>query len=42
MNIWKNTSTLDGFDYGLNFTGSKKDADIALIGSKTIDIDEIL
>ena len=29
MKIWKNTSTLDGFDDGLDFTQSKLDADIA-------------
>ena len=38
MKIWKNTSTLDGFDDGLIFTSSKKDADIVLMGSKPIDI----
>jgi len=36
--IWKNTSTLDDFDDGLNFTESKSKADIALIGSKPIEI----
>ena len=38
MKIWKNTSTLDGFDDELTFTQSILDADIALIGSKSIEI----
>lgn len=38
MKIWKNTKTLDGFDDGLTFTESKSKADIALIGSKPIEI----
>ena len=40
MKIWKNTSTLDGFDKELNFTESKRDADIILMGSKHIEINE--
>ena len=40
MLIWKNTATLDGFDGGLNFTQSKTEADIVLMGSKPIDIAE--
>ena len=40
MRIWKNTSTLNGFDEGLRFTKSKDKADIALLGSKSIDLDE--
>ena len=40
MLIWKNTATLDGFDDGLNFTQSKIEAEIALMGSKPIDIVE--
>ena len=28
MLIWKNTATLDGYDNGLDFTDSKKDADL--------------
>ena len=40
MKIWKNTSTLDGFDDGLNFTESKTEAEIVLLGSKSIDINE--
>ena len=38
MKIWKNTSTLDGFDDGLEFTQLKLETDIALIGSKPIEI----
>ena len=38
MKIWKNTSTLDGYDNGLQFTDSKNDAIIALLGSKRINI----
>ena len=41
MKIWKNTSTLDGFDEGLKFTESKIDADIALMGGKPIDLDQL-
>ena len=40
MLIWKNTATLDGYDDGLHFTSSKKDAEIALIGSKSIKLEE--
>ena len=40
MKIWKNTSTLAGFEKGLNFTESKKDADIVLMGSKYIKINQ--
>jgi len=40
MLIWKNTATLDGYDEGLQFTDSKKDADIALLGSKPIKLKE--
>ena len=40
MKIWKNTSTLDGFDKELNFTESKRDADIVLMGSKHIEINQ--
>jgi phosphoglycerate dehydrogenase-like enzyme len=40
MKIWKNTSTLDGFDDGLNFTESKTDADIVLMGGKPIEINQ--
>ena len=41
MKIWKNTSTLDGFDDGLNITESKNEAEIAFIGSKPINLDEM-
>ena len=40
MLIWKNTATLDGYDKGLQFTPSKNNADIALLGSKSIDLTE--
>ena len=40
MKVWKNTSTLDGFDNGLIFTKSKNQANIALMGGKTIDLNE--
>jgi len=40
MLVWKNTSTLDGYDNGLRFTENKKQADIALMGSKPINLDE--
>ena len=40
MLIWKNTATLDGYDEDLHFTESKKDADIALLGSKPINLIE--
>ena len=38
MKIWKNTSTLDGYDEGLDFTAEKNQAEIALLGSKPIDL----
>jgi len=38
LKIWKNTSTLDNFDEGLFFTENKKEAIIALLGSKPIEI----
>jgi len=40
MKIWKNTSTLDGFDDGLTFTKLKSKANIILMGSKTIEIND--
>lgn len=40
MKIWKNTSTLDGYDEGLKFTEEKDQAEIALLGSKAINLDE--
>ena len=35
IKIWKNTATLDDYGEGLNFTNNKKEANIALLGSKT-------
>ena len=40
MKIWKNTSTLNGYDNGLIFTEDKNQADIALLGSKPINLFE--
>ena len=40
MKIWKNTATLDGCDNGLAFTDRKFEAEIALLGSKPISLDE--
>lgn len=40
MKIWKNTATLDGYDNGLAFTETKVEAEIALLGSKLISLDE--
>ena len=39
MKIWKNTSTLDGYDEGLPFTSIKEEADIVLLGSKPIGLE---
>jgi len=41
MKIWKNTSTLDGFDNGLIFTNSANEAEIALLGGKPIDLKKL-
>jgi phosphoglycerate dehydrogenase-like enzyme len=38
MKIWKNTSTLHGFDVGLSMTESKEQADVLLLGSKHVDL----
>ena len=38
--IWKNTSLLDNFSKNLKFTEKKEDADIILLGSKKININE--
>jgi len=38
MKIWKNTSTLDGFDDGLTFTKHEEEADIILMGGKGIEL----
>ncbi|NQY73413.1 MAG: hydroxyacid dehydrogenase [Candidatus Margulisbacteria bacterium] len=40
MKIWKNTETLSGYDEGLVFTDTKEDAHIALLGSKSIELNE--
>ena len=40
MKIWKNTSTLYGYDEGLTFTKNKSQAKIALLGSKPINLVE--
>ena len=40
MNIWKNTATLDGYDKGLSFTEDKEIAEIALLGSKPIKLQD--
>ena len=40
MLIWKNTDTLKGFDDELLFTDSKQKAEIALLGSKHINLME--
>ena len=40
MKVWKNTNTLDGYDNGILFTSNKIDAEILLLGSKSIDLDE--
>ena len=40
MRIWKNTTTLNGYDNGLIFTDTKDEAEIALLGSKPIALSE--
>ena len=40
IKIWKNTATLDDYGEGLNFTNNKKEANIALLGSKPIQLME--
>tara|TARA_Y100000814_G_scaffold224835_1_gene168787 strand:- start:1038 stop:1850 length:813 start_codon:yes stop_codon:yes gene_type:complete len=40
LKIWKNTSTLYGYDEGLTFTKNKSQAKIALLGSKPINLVE--
>jgi phosphoglycerate dehydrogenase-like enzyme len=40
IKIWKNTNTLDGLVDDLTFTGNKGEADIALLGSKAIQLEE--
>lgn len=40
MKIWKNTKTLDDYSEGLIFTEVKEEAEIALLGGKSLDLDE--
>ena len=40
IKIWKNTATLDDYGECLNFTNNKKEANIALLGSKPIQLME--
>ena len=40
MNIWKNTETLDGYIPEISFTADKTVAELALVGGKTIGINE--
>ena len=40
IKIYKNTSTLNGYDEGLSFTRSKNEAEVVLMGSKKIDMEE--
>ena len=40
MKIWSNTKTLDGYLPALSFTTTKGEADVALIGGKSIDLNE--
>jgi len=40
MKIWENTKTLDGFVDDLTYTDFKENADIALLGSKPIKLEE--
>lgn len=40
MNIWTNTNTLEAFSDNLIFTEDKKEAELILMGSKSIDISE--
>ena len=40
MKIWTNTSTLDDFNSGLDFTENKSEAYVALLGSKPISLSE--
>lgn len=40
MKIWKNTPTLNGYDEGFSFTEDKIEADILLLGSKPVNIDD--
>jgi len=40
MLVWKNTSTLDGYDKGITFTDNKEIAEITLLGGKSIHLQE--
>ena len=40
MKVWSNTNTLKDYSDGLNFTEKKQEADIALLGSKSIDLSD--
>lgn len=40
MKLWKNTKTLDGLIDELAITDKKEEADVALLGGKTIDVAE--
>lgn len=40
MQIWSNTTTLDGYVDSLEFTTDKATADVALVGGKAIDLAE--
>lgn len=40
MKIWTNTSALDEYNSGLYFTNKKEDAELILLGSRHIDINE--
>ncbi len=40
MKIWKNTNTLDGYDEGLFFTDNPSEAEILLLGSKALSLDD--
>ena len=39
MKIWKNTNTLNEFDDGLTYTEFPSEANLMLMGSKTVDLD---
>lgn len=40
MKIWKNTNTLDGYDENLNYTDDKQKAEVLLMGSKSVNLNE--
>lgn len=40
MILYKNTETLDDHSYGLKFSYNKEDAEIVILGSKSIDIED--